>query len=346
MLRNFKSNPNRLSRRAVIGSVAAVGLSAGTAAHAHPTRPPTLPPLATTAAPATTAQELVAVRVFPTYATEVYGQHDAVLARLGELGVKRMSHKMGAMMSAATISFTQRAYQQHGIKSWLTVGESRVPLTAAQWDTIVALLKGPLAGMVDRCYGWNEPNHGRGGAAFTADWPTMTAAHQTQLWQRVAPLGIKVGTPQLWSADFATHDADLAKLAPLITGTFDHIGWHLYPRGGVGVEYLEQFEATYRRVLGEFPVVCTETGYSTVPNYSGGAQNVTEAEQATLLPQLVDSYVSRGYGLSVFELLDDPDPTGGNREAHLGLVRTPTLDPATWTNKPAFGAFNAKLASI
>ena len=38
------------------------------------------------------AADLVAVRVFPSYRTAVYGNHDAVLARLADLGVKRMSH--------------------------------------------------------------------------------------------------------------------------------------------------------------------------------------------------------------------------------------------------------------
>ncbi len=290
---------------------------------------------------------LVAVRVFPSYNTKVYRHHDAVLARLGDLGVKRMSHKMtpGLASNAAVIAFTQRAYFEHGIKSWLTMGEPLAPLSSADWDRMIKALKGPLAGMVDRVYGWNEPNHVRGGGRLPSNWHSMTAAHQHQLWSRVSPLGIKVGTPQLWSGDLNRHDADLAKLAPGIRGSFDHIGWHLYPRGGVGVELLDRFDATYRRTLGTFPVVCTEAGHFTAPNYTGGAVNVTEAQQADYLPKLVDEYLSRGYGLSYFELLNDPDPTGANREAHLGLFRTPSLDPGTWTPKPAFSSLKARLAN-
>ncbi len=293
------------------------------------------------------ASKLVAVRVFPSYRTKVYGQHDAVLARLADLGIKRMSHKLTPAIasSAAVISFTQRAYFQHGIKSWLTMGEPRVPLSAADWTKMVDVLKGPLAGMVDRVYGWNEPNHNRDGGALPSDWPAMTAAHQAQLWARVAPLGIKVGTPQLWSGDFDRHDADLVKMAPGIRGKFDHIGWHLYPRGTVGVELLDRFDATYRRSLGTFPVVCTEAGYFSAPNYTGGAVNITESQAAEYLPKLVDEYVKRGYGLSYFELLNDPDPTGANREASLGLIRTPSIDPRTWTPKPAYTALKNRLAT-
>lgn len=287
----------------------------------------------------------VAVRVFPTYRTAVYGQHDAVLARLGALGVKRMSHKLSPGLSPAAIDFTQRAYRELGIRSWLTVGEPRVPLDTGQWEALEALLSGPLEGMVERCFGWNEPNYGRGGGPLTEEWPQLTAAHQEQLWARVKPLGIKVGTPQLWSGSLETHDADLATLAPLIEGTFDHVGWHLYPRGGVGTELIDRFEATYDALLGRFPVVCTEAGYLDAVNYAGGAATVTSAQKTDLVPELVEAYTSRGYAISYFELLDDPDTSSAAREANLGLVECPTTDPASWVDKPAFDALASYLAS-
>lgn len=290
------------------------------------------------------AHELVAVRVFPTYRTKVYGQHDAVLDRLDALGVRRITHKLTPSMDPAAIAFTRRAFREHGIMSWLTVGEPRVPLDKRQWDEVQALLGGPLAGMVERCYGWNEPNHERSGGPLPGDWPQLTSAHQRELWARVKPLGIEVGTPQLWSGSLETHDVDLAELAPQIEGSFDHIGWHLYPRGGVGVELIERFEATYRTLLGEFPVVCTEAGYLDAATYTGGAANLTPEQKADLVPALLDAYTSRGYGISYFELLDDPDPAGRQREAGLGLVECGAVDPTTWRNKPAFYSFASRLA--
>ncbi len=332
-------DPRGPTRRGLV-LAAALGLTACTTAG------DTLPTGSSGAMPAMSRpiQELVAVRVFPTYRSAVYGQYDAVLARLGALGVRRISHKIGPAMDPAVIEFTQRAFREHGITSWLTVGAPRVPLAAAQWDQIEGLLSGPLAGMVERCYGWNEPNYDRGGGPFTDQWPQQTAAHQSELWARVKPLGIEVGTPQLWSGSLETHDADLAVLAPLIEGTFDHIGWHLYPRGDVGIDLIEQFEATYRLRLGEFPVVCTEAGYLDAANYTGGAANLTSAQKAILVPQLIDAYTSRGYGISYFELLDDPDASASNREASLGLVECRAVDPATWVDKPAFDAFRSRLS--
>jgi len=339
----FSLDRRELSRRAMLVG-AAVGLSACSAANASTTGRRPKPTRTPAPIPTNPARDLAAVRVFPSYSTKTYGDHDAVLARLGDLGVKRMSHKITPAIDAATIAFTTRAYQEHGIKSWLTVGEPRETLTSGQWDQIVAVLTGPLAGMVERCYGWNEPNHVRGGGTLPADWAQTTGAHQAELWRRLAPLGIKVGTPQLWSGDFAKHDADLSRLAPSIAGRFDHIAWHLYPRGGVGVDLIDRFDATYRAALGDHRVVCTEAGYFTAPNYTGGSKVVSEEEQANYLPQLIDAYVSRGYGLSMFEFLNDPDPSGAEREAHFGLVRCPSLGPATWSNKPAFGAVKAHLA--
>ncbi len=289
-------------------------------------------------------ETLLAVRVFPTYRTSVYGRHDAVLARLEDLGVKRISHKITPGLSAATIDFTQRAFRELGIVSWLTVGRPRSPLGATEWEQVVDLLRGPLAGMVERCFGWNEPNHDRGGEPVSPQWPELTAAHQAQLWNRVKPLGIKIGTPQLWSGSLDVHDADLARLAPLIAGSFDHIGWHLYPRGGVGTELIDRFEAVYQQQLGDFPAVCTEAGFLDAANYEGGAANLTATEKADLVPQLVDAYYARGLGLSYFELLDDPDLSASSREAGLGLVECPTTDPSTWVDKPAFAALKERLA--
>lgn len=292
---------------------------------------------------------LTAVRVFPSYRAKAYGQHDAVLRKLSELGIKRMSHKMTPAIarSADVIKFTQEAYNLHGIKTWLTMGEPHTPLSASDWDDMVAALKGPLAGMVERVYGWNEPNHIRGGGTLPSNWVTMTATHQAELWKRVSPLGILVGTPQLWSGSLDVHDADAAELGPAIWGNFDHIGWHLYPRSGgaENVQNIDRFYALYSKLFGPgFQVICTEAGYLDAANYTGGATNSTAEQKAVLVRLLVEEYRRRGWGISYFELLDDPDLTDANREENLGLVECRAVDPATWTNKPAFDALRGYLA--
>lgn len=284
--------------------------------------------------PVNPLRALVRVRVFPHYKDKNYGQHDKVIALLADLGAGA-SGLLTHDMSDAVIDFYRRAYEATGTKAWLTVGEPRKPLSAAQWDRIVAILTGSLNGMVDMCSGWNEPNHVRGGGTLPADWAKTTGAHQAELYRRVKPLGIKVGTPQLWSGNLNDHDRDLRTLAPLIKGNFDTAAWHLYPRGGTGADLVTRFDATYKTTLGEWPVVCTEAGYFTGTTDGTGAKPVTEAEQADLWPQHIRLYTDRGYGISVFEMLDDP---AGGREGTLGIVR------ADWTPKPAYAAIKALLA--
>lgn len=301
-------------------------------------------------APTSAKTSMLAVRVFPSYATKVYGNHAAILDRLGQLGTKRMSHKLTPLIAnnAAVIKFTQDAYRLHGIKSWLTIGEPRVPLSPGDWDKMMAVITGPLAGMVERVYGWNEPNWIRDKGHAPAGWETTTAAHQAELWKRMQGTGIKVGTPQLWSGDLAIHDADAAKVGPLIRGNFDHIGWHLYPRSGgaENAKNIDRFAAVYKAALGgTFPVICTEAGYLDAANYTGNAKNFTPAQKAVLVPELAQEYIKRGWGLGYFELCDDPDATESNREASLGLVECQGLDPSTWTNKPAFDTFRDYLAT-
>ena len=109
--------------------------------------------------------------------------------------------------------------------------------------------------------------------------------------------------------------------------SFDHVAWHLYPRGTAGERLLDRFETTYRRRLGTHPVVCTEAGYFTAPHYNGGAVNLTEAEQARYLPQLLDLYVSRGYGISYFELPQRFRPLGREPRGAPGAVPDPVARP-------------------
>jgi len=290
---------------------------------------------------------LVAVRVFPSYRSATYGQHEAVLARLGALGVKRISHQMSPNIAGAAdvIKFTQNAYNRYGIKSWLTMGEPRVTLTAADWDKMQAAVDGPLRGMVEMVSGWNEPNHYRSGAPLTADWAARAVAHNREMYRRFSSTIPKIGTPQLWSGDFTAHDAAVRQLAQEgLKGSFNTITWHLYPRGDVGEDLLVRFETLYRQYWGAQQIICTEGGYLDAANYTGGASNMSPTEKARLVPLWADTYVKRGYGCSYFELLDDPDPAEANREASLGLVECKGIDPSTWSDKPAFASLKNYLA--
>jgi len=301
--------------------------------------------------------DLVAVAVFPTYTAKTYGNHAAVLGKLQALGVRNMRHLLLPTMSTAVRKFTTDA-NALGIKSWCTIGNPRAPFTDAEWTQVETLLKGALRGCVTRVFSWNEANNRRStNDPPLTNWDLLQVTECQKLWamvQRVnADYGtdgtprILVGTPGLWSGNIAQQYDDLNKIAAGIAGTFDFIGWHLYMRpvnGTFDASLIVDQETHFRAALGNALIVCTESGYFTAPNYTGGSNPVTEAQQAALYPQLLDWYTSRGYGVCGFELLDDPDPTGANRESWFGLVRCPAISPSTWTDKPAFATVKAALA--
>lgn len=288
-----------------------------------------------------TARDLIGCRIFPQYADKVYGQHDALFSWIEDSGLQRITGQVGPETPEAAIKFYQRLRDELGIKFWFTIGKPRQVFTAAQQAKVVALAD-RLGDSIEQVANWNEPNHLRNsGDIPLAGWETKVRPQQQWLWDTFHPRGIDVATPQLWSGDFRQHEADLRKMAPALEGLYDVIAWHLYPRGGVGADLVQEFYDLYFSVLGVHPVCCTEGGYFDAPKYTGGAVAVTQAQAAEYLPQHARLYTDRGDRFGGFELLNDPDPSQANRESNLGWINTPTLDPATWTAKPVFTAMKA-----
>ena len=307
------------------------------------------------------AQDLanhVGIRDFPHYDTSTYGKRPAIETALDDLGVEWVSAKY--VPARDEIADLARLHAM-GIKTVLTVGQIEGgyrPETAAFWNGLTENLVrwGENVPMV---VGWNEPNHVRGGVApLPADWALRTVRDNlVPLTRAVAAANarmshqVKVGSPALWDGDTAQFRRDAEKVAAVrytdSTGTvwsahntIDTITYHLYPRGG---DPTWELDRTLDAMRDTFPNAeatqwCTEAGYFTAANYTGGAKAVTEAQQAAYTPKLALEYFLRGSYVSYFETTDDPDPTDSDREANLGLINTPSLDPATWQRKPAFGA--------
>lgn len=296
--------------------------------------------------PEPSLRDLVGVRIFPHYTDKTYGRHEALFSWLADSGIKRVTGLLDHDMDARVQAFYKRLHDELGIKMWFTVGKPRVLYSPTQWDDVKAILDGPLAGAVEQLASWNEPNHRRKQSdPPLTNWAPDSGVQQQGLAAVGRPRDIEVATVQLHSGSFPQHEADLRMVAPYLEGYFDRIAWHLYPRGGVGAALVQQFYDLYRTVLGDFPVSCTEAGYFDAVNYSGGAVKVTQAEAAEYLPQHVRLYTDRGDRIGCFEFLDDPDPGDSNREASLGWIDTPSLDPSTWRAKPVYHAVRSMLAA-
>lgn len=300
----------------------------------HHTDPPTNP-----------LKALVGVRIFPQYGNKTYGRHEALFSWLQDLGVKRVTGLLDHDMAADVQAFYKRLHDELGIKVWFTVGKPRVVYTSSQWNNVKAILDGPLAGAVEQLANWNEPNHVRNtNDPPLTNWAPNSGIQQKALWNIGNTRGIDVATVQLHSGSLTKHESDLRLVAPHMEGYFNRIAWHLYPRGGVGEDLVAQFRDLYRRVLGDHPVTCTEAGYFDAVNYTGGAVRVSPEEAAEYAPAHTRLYTDQGDRIGWFELLDDPDPGDSNREASLGWIDTPSLDPATWRAKPVYRAMKTLLA--
>lgn len=293
--------------------------------------------------PSGSVSELVGVRIFPHYSGKTYGNHDALFSWLSDSGLRRVTGLVSTNTPADTIAFYKRLNVELGIKMWLTIGQPRQVFSSGDWTNVANKIDAMGgADAVEQVANWNEPNHMRNtGDIPLTDWPKKAGQQQQGLWNMAHPQGIDVATPQLWSGRFSQHEADLRTMAPFIEGYFDYIAWHLYPRGGVGEDLVQSFYDLYYGVLGEHPVCVTEAGYFNAANYTGGAVAVTPEQAGQYIVPHIRLYTDRGDRFGGFEFLNDPDPSQANREAGLGWIWTPSLDPKTWSAKPIYHSVKA-----
>ena len=294
---------------------------------------------------------LSAIREFPHYGNKAYGHHDLVLADLADLGLKRISGQLNHDTAPESIRFYERAYKEHGIQLWATIGTPRVRWTADQWKSLAAILDGPLKGAVALAANWNEPNHRRSlkDPPVGTDWHLNLADQQIELDAVCNPRGIPTGTGQLHSGNIPAHADYVKKMFEARNGAMlqhsDVTTVHLYPRGGVGENLIDQFYAMYEAHTGKRLMICTEAGYSNSMNSTQG-NPVTAEESGVLIPLLFDAWHSRGGGLAYFEHYDDPDPEEDDREFNFGIVEVPNISkPDTWTKKPGYHSLKKYLAA-
>lgn len=273
----------------------------------------------------TKAQQSVGIQVFPDRGDLSYGKDlPGTKKMLADLKIKKVRGGIGPATTQTVIDWYNDIYDTLGIEACLTVGKPRDVLTAAEWDKVGVVL-GKMRGVEILC-NWNEPNHNRGGTGITLDgWPVKTINHGAELTKRFGA-DYEIGSGQFWSGNKATHDADL-KTIVAATGangvkykdTFETIVWHLYQSG---LTRMQQYETTYRNLFGATrPIICSETGMSTAPNQTQGAASMTEAEQAQYIVQHINMYLNAGHRVYWFELRDEYDPAGTDREDWLGIFR-------------------------
>ncbi len=275
------------------------------------------------------------IQLHSSYNGTVYAQYDAIAALLADLGVRSVRDRLTPAVPGSVAFLKQLGTM--GIKTHATMG------AFPSNDDLRAKLAKTAATMTDalECMaGYNEPN----AAGRPSNWATLTAQHQQWLWNLGRQLGIPVGGPSLHD-QVPTLPQDYLTLGSLGVGnTCNTINIHRYPAGLSPSQLIDERTALARAGLGNKTVHCSEGGYFTALDSTGIGNPVSEATQATYAPRHLMEYVLRGMKFWQYELMDDPDPTGCDREKNLGMVAVGSTSPSTWRPKPAFAAMKDLLA--
>jgi hypothetical protein len=269
----------------------------------------------------------IGVNIHSTFQKSVYrsSNYEAVIARLKEVGVSWVRDNLGGPAQwTKQYAFWQRLVEE-GIMVHPVVGGFNDDLGMRNYYSMVL---NQAKDLLVRVEGWNEPDK-------WTDWMDRTVDHQIWLGQLAAGLEVDVVGPSLHARN-VSYSADVATLYERISGSYDLVNLHCYPGGGKPAAWYLDQQLAILQPFGK--VIITEGGYNTGIGVTGYGMPVPEDQQATLTADYVQQARIRGLDIALYELLDDPDASNVDWEAHFGLYRCPGLTPDTWTPKPVVAA--------
>ena len=286
----------------------------------------------------------------PTYMSRTYGAADSWLALLKESGAAYFRGKYDP--SARNTKEVTEFCRANGIKWVMTLIPENWKMTEVELQSRLAHIRDNAADVCLAIEGINEPNHERDGGTPPADWAVRSVGYQKVIWdfRNATPKlkHVKVISPSLWigaGQDVHAHFKTLADAG--VTQYIDYAGMHSYPGGAKPDNNVDKRLGWVRDLWGaNIPFWATETGYTNALATTSGFKPAPEEVAAVYGPRSILTYFARGAMSTRYELLDDPDASLTDQEAHFGLVRTPDLDPSTWERKPEFEAirkFQARL---
>jgi hypothetical protein len=283
------------------------------------------------ASPANSLSMHAGVNVLLKNRSTVYGKVAECVNLMKNLGAKHMRDRLVPSQTSQQLAYS--LMNANGIKVHATIGL----LGDTDVDIGIVLAKAAEHPEYYSSFGGpNEPN------ATGPGWVQKTILHQQAIYQKVkgnpALAHITVVGPSLKDQS-PTLAQDFKDLADAGIGKWcDVADYHLYPGGITPTHGLDEHIAM--ATSWGHPTYCTEGGYNTGVGITGHGNPVPEDVQATYAPrQLLEQYIRGVRRFFTFELLDDPDSIPFSTwESHFGLVECPSLDPATWTPKPAYDA--------
>ncbi len=199
--------------------------------------------------------------------------------------------------------------------------------------------------------GVNEPNHERSGGPPPADWPERAVAVQKLIYDFVKATPqlahVNVVGPSL-HASVSTAHQDHIRLGNLgVQDYMDYAGLHRYFGGRYPDYAVDERLGWIQESFGDVPTWVTETGYTNCVDNTSAHKPVPNDVSAAYAPLCMLEFAVRGCRSTRYELLDDPDAGAKDViESNFGLWMTPSLDPATWTEKPEVDVMRTFLATL
>ena len=273
---------------AVCTMVAASCAPAAAAAAPYPAEP------FVAAAPARDFGNTLGVNVRFAWNDTVYGNYDAMEARLLELGAR---HVLDGLCAACPyqVAMLQRLSAK-GIKA--DVGVGSLASGSAHMQAQLASVKGPLSGAVEAVVAPNEPD-----LEPVTDWVTKTRAFQIELWNSVngdpALAHLPVFGPSL------VHRGSRAALGD-ISASLDYGNLHPYPGGIMPLSNFDDERTMMSLVSGSKPLVITEVGYHADTTTDDSHRGVSEAVNASYTPRILLEAYRDGIERTFFYQFVDP----------------------------------------
>ena len=284
-----------------------------------------------------------------------YGHEVALTDLLLDLGVRHIRGILSPGMAAQRYGFQRLAAAGVRVECLMGTRSDGNTLAMARQvvnrrlDEIVGFYGGAASGVFAGLEGCNEPNND-GVPAST--WVAQTRNLSQAIWEesrkRPETANIPVVGPALArpiGAGASTVEADYRALGNISPWT-DFGNIHVYPHGNSPSDDLDRFMTAARVAYPDGERFhTTEGGYFNALKYTGGANPVPEDVNAKYAPRhVMEQVLRKNRRFFAYEFLDDPDLSNSERESSFGYVRTPSLDPSSWTVKPQYTAMKNFLA--
>ncbi|MBA3265302.1 MAG: hypothetical protein H0T14_02850 [Nocardioidaceae bacterium] len=284
----------------------------------------------------------------PNFNKATYQHTAAWMERLAGMNASYFRGRYAQQLPSVRLATSEA--RKHGLGWLATVTPENLQQTESELLARLSHLRDNAADVVIAVEGVNESNQSSTGTR-PVDWAERTVEVQKTIWDFVkatpALNHVRVVGPSLHATVDTAHEDHLQLGSLGLQRYFDYAGLHRYFGGRYPNYLIDERLGWIREAYGDVPTWVTETGYTNSVANLTEHKPVPENISAAYGPICLLEFAVRGCRSTRYELLDDPDAGAKDEvESNLGLWRTPSLDPSTWTEKPEADRMRMFLASL